>query len=146
MEEKNKLFAEEIAGQIGALVETKRHPDGRWSAWLTPGRDFVLAGAFPPGQANIVGYDGWIVENEYTAAFEAGEWLKEVKEDVDKYRAAWAARPFFYSHKAAQAHVERWIRENRPDIVRECAGEAARALAYRRGVAAKAEEAAARNV
>ena len=130
-EEYKALFAQELDGQIGALVHTKPWPDGRWSAWLTPEHSFVLNGLQPPGQVNIVGPDGWIVENTFTPEFEAGtlsEVFAELRED---YRAAWAARPYFYSHDAAQKSAEAWIRENRPDIVQECAAEASRAISYR---------------
>lgn len=139
MSTSNPQFIDELNCWIGSFVETKLYNDGRWSAWLTPEHSFIRLGAFPPGQVNIVGDDAWIVENEYAPLRRDGR-LGEVFA-LEGYKAAWAARPFFYSHDAAQAHVERWIRENRPDIVRECASQAAQALTYRDRKAEKAARA-----
>lgn len=134
------IFAEEVGLWISTFVETKTCSDGRWSAWLTPDHSFLRNGDFPPGQCNTVGDHGWIVENQYAPEWKSANTFNgEVSRE--EYAAAWAARPFFYSHAAAQGHMERWIRENRPDIVRECEGQARQALAYRANKARKAAHA-----
>jgi hypothetical protein len=135
----NSDFAEDVEARLASFVNVELCADGRWKAELFPyavclgGGD---VGALPPGQ--IV--DGSVLTSGYVVYCELDLIDEEHRGQAaqrPEFLGQWAARPRFLSHETAMNKMLWWIRENRPDLVRECEAEARAGVAYRNSRAAK---------